>query len=384
MRTQPRRRIVLMLTAGLLLAGTASAAWAVGTPGWRAFETVSPHHIQVQLNAVTAIAPNQAWAVGATGTSPGNIVEHWNGRSWQPMNVPARLLRRPGPLSDVSATSPANVWTFDVSGNWLHFNGSKWTAGHLPVPRNGSLGGLLITSTSVVGRRSIWAFGWAVAAGGWAPYAARLNGATWQRSPVAGPAITSVGFADASVIAPNNIWDLLGGFPPSVNTLVHWNGHRWRTVALPASLVKAAELNSVLALPDGTVWVAGFIPHGSTAADAVVARLTGHSWKIVHLPPARSFPGDYLQQLVPDGAGGMWALGLVACCTNAGPFWHYRDGKWAGPIFVPHTFAGFLHGTQALARVPGTTSVWAVGGEYGAHVPNNEIGVILLYGKPPT
>jgi len=28
--------------------------------------------------------------------------------------------------------------------------------------------------------------------------------------------------------------------------------------------------------------------------------------------------------------------------------------------------------------------VWAAGGEYGAHVPNHEIGVILLYGKPPT
>lgn len=380
MRTRPRR-LALILAVGCLAAGTAPAAWAASKPGWRAFQTVSPNNIEVQLNAVTAIAPDQAWAVGPSGTSTSDIVEHWNGHAWRRMNVPAGLLRRVEPLAEVSAMSATNVWALDVTGDWLHFNGSKWTAGKLPVPRGG-LQGFIITSTIVVGGR-IWAFGWNSAPDGYAPYAARLNGSTWQVRSIAGPAITQIGTADASATGPNNIWDVLGGFAPAANTLVHWNGRHWRTVTLPAVLAKTAALDSVLAFPNGTVWVGGYIPHGPNAADAIVARLIGHSWKITHLPPVRSFPADYIQQLVPDGLGGMWALGLIACCSNAGPLWHYQAGKWRGPVFVAHTPDAYLHSTQALAPVPGSTSVWAAGGEFGAHAPNHEIGVIMLYGKLP-
>ena len=42
------------------------------------------------LRGVTATAPNDAWAVGFTGSATGQpLILHWNGRSWNPVPSPS-------------------------------------------------------------------------------------------------------------------------------------------------------------------------------------------------------------------------------------------------------------------------------------------------------
>jgi len=87
------------------------------------------------LRGVTATAPNDAWAVGFTGSATGQpLTLHWNGRSWNPVPSPSPG----GPASDsflasVTATSRFSAFAvgqFDTSdgrdGLLLRWNGFRW------------------------------------------------------------------------------------------------------------------------------------------------------------------------------------------------------------------------------------------------------------------
>jgi hypothetical protein len=374
---------ITLATSGLAIAGATGLAQAAGTPGWRVTATVAPHNEEVQLNAVTAIAPRDAWAVGPTGASTGNLVEQWNGTSWRQVAVPEAVLAKiVSPLSSVSASSAKNVWAFDFNGDWLRFNGSSWTTGRVPTfPGGGS--GLEIAVGLAVGTQDAWLFGADNTPGKTISYAAQFNGHTWKAMSLPG-SIGRFGVSDASATAANNIWAVVGGGPGSgsANALLHWDGSHWHTVTLPSAISSKANLASVLSLPGGEVWVAGDLPGSGTSARGVTALWNGHTWKVEELPAESAAPDDQIEDLVSDGSGGVWAMGFTpeAC---AGPMWHYTSGKWADTGLVGCSAGAYVHGPQGLANVPGTTSVWAVGGQTDPHVPNDEAGLVMLYGPTP-
>jgi hypothetical protein len=66
-----------------------------------------------------------------------------------------------------------------------------------------------------------------------------------------------------------------------------------------------------------------------------------------------------LAAMTPDGTGGIWAVALVAS-SGATRIWHLRGATWSqvSAAFGKHKWA-----LDALAVVPGTHSVWAVGAE---------------------
>jgi hypothetical protein len=375
-----RRWLVPMLAAGLLLLTAAVPAGAASSAsGWRVFTTVSRHNREVQFNAVTAVSRNDAWAVGPTGPFPWEIVEHWNGHSWRRVNVPGRFFKqRVGTLEFVSATSNHDVWAMDAGGDWLHFDGSRWSAGSLPA--RGGLNYVFPEGLAVAGPHAVWAVGWDVGSAD-VPYAAYYNGSTWKPRKLPAPTAKQIGGGGLSVVSPQDVWALLGSAAPrqSPNALMHWNGREWSRVRLPSSLVRTAELLTVLAQSDGTVSVGGLIPHGGYAATPVVARLTGNSWQVRRLRAPASITDTGVENLIPDGAGGLWASGSEGCCGDLGPIWRYQSGQWSNPIVVTHTPDGIL---TSLAGIPGTTAAWGVGGDYGPKGHNyNEIGVIVSYGK---
>jgi hypothetical protein len=90
---------------------------------------------------VAATSPDNAWAVGLSGTnrdgsvSEGALILHWDGTAWT--RVPS-----PDPGSEsvyaVAATSPDNAWAVGLSGTnrngvvsdkalTLHWDGTAWT-----------------------------------------------------------------------------------------------------------------------------------------------------------------------------------------------------------------------------------------------------------------
>ncbi len=200
-----------------------------------------------RINYLSAASPSSAWASGDCG------LLGWNGRSWRlasfPM-PPASLQPAPGNVVDVSAD---DAWllgsTLDVSQNILgsfvdHWNGRRWQSVTLPAALHlGS--GTTLTAIGAQGparrvdrrdapvgspsslRTKIVLLHW--------------NGRSWQRlaQPASGlgyynsvQGVRVVSATSAWVVG----WDKLG---PNENDrrlplALHWNGRRWTTTRMPA------------------------------------------------------------------------------------------------------------------------------------------------------
>jgi hypothetical protein len=371
---------VILAVGGLAVAGAIGPAQAA-SGGWQVTATIAPHNEEVQLNAVTAISPRDAWAVGPTGTSTGDIVVHWNGTGWQQVAVPARVMAKVSVLGSVGATSDRNVWAFDGSGDYLRFNGSSWTAGRAPTFAGGK-NGLVIASGLAVGTDSAWLFGFDSTPSKLISYAARFDGRGWQAMSLPAPT-GQYGVVDASAVSASDIWAVVQGGPGqrTANGLLHWNGRRWLSAKLSAYLARGTNLTSVLALPGGDVWVAGGIPSGHNYW-GVTAMWNGHTWTVDKLPSDPTTKQDVISDLVPDGAGGVWAMGFTPQ-DCAGPMWHFSARVWTDTGLAGCSAGAYVHGPEGLASIPGTTSVWAVGGQSDSQVPNGEAGLVMLYGSQP-
>jgi hypothetical protein len=366
---------------GLTVAGLTGPAHAAADSGWQVAATIAPNNEEVQLNAVTAISAQDAWAVGDIGTADGSIVEHWNGTAWQQIAVPTAVTAKMQDPGALGATSDSNVWAFDFGGRWLRYNGSSWSSGQVPVLPGGQRSGLGLGPGLAVGSHDAWAFGFnGTATAKIYSYAAYFNGSKWQAMSLPGPT-GEYGVTDASAVSASDIWAVNAGGPGerTANGLVHWNGQRWNSVSLPSSVADKDNLTSVLALPGGDVWVAGGIPDGASKAQGVTALWNGHTWTVDKLAADPSAPDDVIGDMIPDGSGGVWAMGFTTTGC-AGPMWHYTAGAWADTGTVGCSVDAYVHGPQGLANIPGTTSDWAVGGQYDASVPNGEAGLVMLYG----
>lgn len=172
--------------------GTTRAA-APGTARpcqWRVTSTT------VSGDAVAAVSAKDIWAVSGSFSGHAKII-NWNGAVWTPVPSPkAAPLAVDVFLRSVVAISAKNVWAFgawqtfnEAQGDGLehtlieHWNGSTWRVVRSPDPGSGNDG---LNGAAAVSARSIWAVG--------------------SRQQGSGP----------------------------IRTLIeHWNGTRWRIVAIP-------------------------------------------------------------------------------------------------------------------------------------------------------
>ncbi|HVF98410.1 MAG TPA: hypothetical protein VND68_01120, partial [Chloroflexia bacterium] len=120
---------------------------------------------QYNLQGVTALAPNDAWAVG-TQTQNGRtltLIERWNGSAWTVVPSP-NTTRTENTLHRVAATAPDDVWAVgrastgsDAQPLVLHFDGAAWT--NVTLPRVNARFSELVSIATVPGSTEIWAVG---------------------------------------------------------------------------------------------------------------------------------------------------------------------------------------------------------------------------------
>jgi hypothetical protein len=364
---------ILAGASGTAVAATSAATGPAAVPGWR---IVSTDHRSGSVDdqiAVTAISPTNAWTGGNVASSHSSVgvpfVEHWNGRSWRSSALPGGLA---GGIEIIGASAWNNVWAFgaDFHGNGgfaLRFDGHKW----------------------------------------------RLM----RRFP--GP----ITIAGAAVNSPSNVWV----FTNYNGVVRHYNGRRWLTVT-PSSQVN--WYNTAVALPDGQVWA---LAHAGGGEEAVTGTLTkaGYTWTSTPLPsfPPTNDGSDALMTIVPVSATDVWAVGgglrtvkghdhwypLVAHWNGAGwqkvsvsgsfmlgksgasdghgGLWvatdwdstgipphllHLVNGKFTKVNLPPRN--GLYVGVFALAKIPGSASVWGAGALTGLGSTGTNIGIILKYG----
>jgi hypothetical protein len=335
-------------------------------PTWRVVDASPDGTSTYDLLGITATGPRNAWAFGrvTSGGIPQKtapVLRHWDGRSWREASVPPQL------AADWSASLPipagsstaGNVWAF-MLGNWARWNGSRWSAGRLPLPR-GSSYGVDITATAVLSRSDVWVVG-DLSVASIIPYVGHFNGHRWSFQLLR----TSDQMVAVSASGPANVW-IAGN--AGTNLLSRWNGSRWQPVPMPAALAGPTTFGGLVVQSADSVWITGLVPTG-TSYTGGAWHWNGHHWRMYQLATSCA-----LTQAASDGHGGLWAS-FANPCPHA-RLWHESGDRWtssAVPDDGPYAYVA------QLTAVPGTSAMLAAGVVY---VRKTLSAAVLLHGRLP-
>jgi hypothetical protein len=343
--------------AGAVTFGVAVPAQSATTPGWR--QVLSKHYGAAadfsDYGTVLALARNNAWALGgyiaSNGTPSEATAEHWNGRTWSAVAMPA------GAAADVGAASAAtasSIWAESDNGYILRWNGSKWSiAKHLT-------GFGELTGVTAISPTNVWVFGGPGGDPGFGTY--HYNGKTWQSVTAAG----KLGLENGSALSATSIW-AIGSLNAPYNAIYHYNGTAWQHVT--ATALSGLQLWAIKAYSPANIWATGNVG-GDATSPAVMVHFNGKAWTRYAVPW-----NFQVGRFASDGQGGFWLTGYQYSATGIGTGWllhRTSAGKWSRV-----SPGGSL---TDVALTPGTASLWGTGSETGKTGSN---AVILADGTLP-
>ncbi|GIV00725.1 MAG: hypothetical protein KatS3mg014_2340 [Actinomycetota bacterium] len=323
---------------GALLADVAvvapDLAWAVGGSGdpveprttlaivwngaeWDLVITPNAGSLGNRFDAVDALSPDAAWAVGraSSGTGAIPIAAQWDGGSWT--LLPSSPDVPEGAFLGVEAITTDEVWAVGYAGDpelgteravALRWNGFEWTSS----PLRDAIGGGRSALVAIAGTSGsdLWAVGYHRAR----PMILHFDGSTWtpSSSDVRGSVLGVV------ALAPDDAW-IVG------ERIQRFDGTAWTEVAAPRR--PGVTLRAVAAVSPTDVWAVGSRPNPDGVLKPLVLRWDGSAWSRV---PGRGVVGAVALTGVgalPDGT----VLGVG-----------YRDGPEGRTTFA-------LRGTTCVA-----------------------------------
>jgi hypothetical protein len=175
---------------------------------------------QSELEGITALAPNNIWAVGfySNGSRNVTLVEHWDGATWS--TVPSPNLGGPSEdnyLRGVTALAANDIWSVGPYNLFngisyvfytltQHWDGAAWSV--VPSPNiPGMSAGNFLYDVSPIGPNDVWAVGFAEN-GGVATdqtVAFHWNGAQWLIDPTSNLG-AGAAFYGVAALGANNVW----------------------------------------------------------------------------------------------------------------------------------------------------------------------------------
>lgn len=278
-RTWARVKVPDVNRISYLSAAGAASAWAVGDCGllhwngraWRLVGFPMPAaSLQPEPANVTAVSPDDAWLLGGTynvkQNAGGGFVDHWNGRRWQRVTLPASLdLGGNYGLDAVAARGPRDVWIAGTATSpstlrskviLLHWDGRTWRR----LPQPAGLGyTIFVDGVRILSATDAWVVGWDKLAPAEDqprhPLALHWNGRRWTTTPM--PAgrgeLYSAAQAGGQLLAVGDT------FSPDQTSygldVLRWTGRAWVHAAVPAP--GPGILPGIAAIPGGGVWVTG-------------------------------------------------------------------------------------------------------------------------------
>ena len=284
---------------GSLLLGIAAVApddaWAVGGAGdpieptstltirwngaeWDVVPSPNAGSAQNRFDAVDALSPDAAWAVGRSSDGVGDspTAAQWDGATWTLLPLPSDLPE--GALTGVVAMSTDDVWVVGYAGNALggeeraialHWDGLAWTEAPVRPAIGGGRSGLM--AIGGISPSDLWAVGYQHNR----PAILRWDGHVWSRSPSEVPGrLTAV-----TALAPDDAWAV-------GEAILHWDGSAWTELGTVRS---EGELRGVAPVSPTDLWAAG----GRAAGDAgvskpLVQRWDGARWSLLGSEGARA------------------------------------------------------------------------------------------------
>jgi hypothetical protein len=361
-------RITAAVTAAvsLSLAGAAVPATASTAAQWRLFHVWGT--TKGAFRAVAATGPANAWAVGSTGSPAapaGPLVAHWNGTAWQ---TATPSIMTGYVLTDVRASSPANVWAFGEGTSSqdmkaFRFDGAHWHA--ITLPTDG------LAAAVVFGAADAWVMGGPTCIAPGTPLTCTTDvwqwtGSRWSAHPLTSGAPQVMSLAGTS---DGNLWaagtkfqDVTGG---GTGTIVayRFNGSAWSPVAIPRNDGHGMPAIAMDAASD--IWIAADTRDNQTA---FALHFNGKSWQRQTAPGTSGSAGP-----APDGHGGAWL----------GPFAHWTGHAWITPSLAPPSATSpWAAAIGDVAVIPGASgSYWAPGDLALGSGPFRPM--IWLYGPRP-
>lgn len=290
--SQPARaRTPVVLNA--INALSATDAWAVGSrrldinttvPWAQRWDGTSWQHVPTAdpggtayLRGVDALSAADVWAVGNTYQENAPVTEHWDGAAWVLVSAPGS-----GGLASVSAVGPNDVWAVGrvaIHGDGapyrplaLHWDGTAWSA--IPTPDPDRAFSDELTSVSAISADDVWAVGENQRArAGRARFSVLIehwDGTSWTVVPH--PHIDVSGLSGVVAVSPDDVW-AVGSEDVGVESqglTEHWNGHAWSVVPPDDDHAITTSFSSVSGSGPDDVWAVGetqstyehpFVPH---------------------------------------------------------------------------------------------------------------------------
>jgi hypothetical protein len=227
-----------------------------------------------QLQDVVAISSSDVWAVGTVSVpDPNNVdqtlIEHWDGLAWTVVPSPNHSDSSYNYFWAVSASSSNNVWalgqwaTDSAYGNLIQrWDGDTWEIvphpfGNFPIPGGDTTN---FWNLAALSPTSVWFAGYYVqSVSNLLPVLKRWDGSSWQDVDVQ----ASGQLIDITASSARDIW-MLGTNESSTTSFgQHWDG----TKAAAFPNVQGQEVQfqfggSLTALPSGDVWAVGTLTSG--------------------------------------------------------------------------------------------------------------------------
>ncbi|HUS14308.1 MAG TPA: S-layer homology domain-containing protein, partial [Chloroflexia bacterium] len=313
------------------------------------------------LYGVTAVAANDAWAVGEqydSGLSSNvALMEHWNGSTWSVVpDSPYGLS-----LRGVAAFAANDVWAVGWMGGYgfrpftEHWDGSSWT-----YVESLASGGRRLYAVAGVGPADIWAVGQSISG----MLIFHWNGSAW--SPVSAPTIANSVLYGVTAVAANDAW-AVGTANNGETVILHWDGSSWTRVASPNSGAYINVLTSVSAISASDVWAVGYWATSGVEYHGYTLHWDGVQWTATGNPTAPDGPDDptpagtYLYNVATAANGEGWAVGRNLQTAGATSVTlHLQGGTWTR---VASPNPGYANSNLYGVSAPGPAGVWAVGNQ---------------------
>jgi hypothetical protein len=377
--------IVAILLAILTWAGQSFAQTSIFTIQ----NSPSPNAQGNTLNAVTALSPSDAWAVGYQNDNNLNdsrtLTMHWDGTRWRTVPSPNPGSHCQGTtgnfLNAVAAVAPNDVWAVGFFFSCqtllkplaLHWDGTRWTPVRTPALNtndNAALNGIVALASN-----DIYAVGYQPASNGAVlTLVEHWNGTAW--SVVPSPNASSTGNVLFSVTANSatDLWAVgisLDQPTTSVQTLTeHFDGVHWTVVPSPNPLPKLVlnqnTLLSVQAVSAKDVTAVGFIADaGAQTTLTLIEHWDGSQWTVVASPNQGQARGDLntLRSVTAVSGSDLYAAGFFENASTGGQHTtlveHFDGNGWT---IIPSPTRGLAQQLNGIFALPGTTNVWSVGG----------------------
>lgn len=385
-----RRASILSLAASILastaqLAAPAPALARPSLPSVTGAWTISPSPNVTNINNLYGIAATSAgnvWAVGSFfNETPGDegdrtLTEHWNGSGWHVVSSPnagTPSSTQADDLYGVAAVSSSNVWAvgsyYNQSANYdqpliEHWNGSAWYIVSSP-----SIGvGSTLSAVTALSASNIWAVGNYTAnatTGQINTLVEHWNGGSWHVVASPNPRGLDAYLYSVTALSSTNIWAVgCQGYDCNIAPLVeHWNGTSWSIVSSP-SLSTTAVLRGVTAISASDIWAVGYYNTVNSPMDKTLTEhWNGSRWAIVSSPN----PGtedNTLFGAIATSSSNVWSVGsymfYASPYNRAAPLAENWNGSSWQSVSTPTIVTAGV-ALYSIARVPGSTRVWAAG-----------------------